>query len=324
MHWFVVLALALTLNLPLALAENIHFKPPRGYDTYAVRNPVLRLRPGDTVETGSYVSRWYYGDDTPDPKDGAIGPFYIEGATAKDTLVIKILKLRPSIEVGRSGTFQDFGVLTFTTNTPMLHNPVPQFKRMWKIDRERLTATLDLPKSRSKRIEVNLVPMLGRIATAPEGEQAISGAVPGPFGGNMDTPDAREGATVYLPIRHDGAYFYFGDAHALQGDGELTGTGIETAVDVTFQFDVIKNKQIEWPRIENQDFIMVAGSARPLEDAFRIANVEMIKWLEKDFGFDRWEALEVLSQVAVSRIANVVDPNYTVMAKFPKKYLPRR
>ena len=296
MHWFVALALALTLNLPLALAENIHFKPTRGYDTYAVRNPVLRLRPGDTVETGSYVSRWYYGADTPDPKDGQIGPFYIEGATAKDTLVIKILKLRPSIEVGRSGTFQDFGVLTSTTNTPMLHNPVPQFKRMWKIDRERLTATLDLPKSRSKRIEVNLVPMLGRIATAPEGEQAISGAVPGPFG----------------------------DAHALQGVGELTGTGIETAVDVTFQFDVIKNKQIEWPRIENQDFIMVAGSARPLEDAFRIANVEMIKWLEKDFGFDRWEALEVLSQVAVSRIANVVDPNYTVMAKFPKKYLPQR
>ncbi len=60
-----------------------------------------------------------------------------------------------------------------------------------------------------------------------------------------------------------------------------------------------------------------------LLDAFRIAHVEMIKWLESDYGFDRWEALEVFSQVGVARIANVVDPNFTVMAKFPKKYLPR-
>src|SRR5262249_37764604 len=106
-------------------------------------------------------------------------------------------------------------------------------------------------------------------------------------------PMPGEGATVYLPIFHDGAYFQFGDAHGLQGDGELTGTGIETALDVTLQFDLIKGKKIEWPRFENQDYIMVAGSARPLEDAFRIANVEMVKWLESDYGFDRWEALEV-------------------------------
>ena len=103
----------------------------------------------------------------------------------------------------------------------------------------------------------------------------------------------------------------------------MTGTGIETAADVTLQFDLIKGKRIEWPRFEDNDFIMVAGSARPLEDAFRIANVEMIKWLQADYGFDKWEALELFSQVAVSRIANVVDPNYTVMAKFPKKYLPK-
>ena len=138
----------------------------------------------------------------------------------------------------------------------------------------------------------------------------------------MDTSDAREGTTVHLPVFHDGAYFYFGDAHALQGDGEITGSGIETVVNATLQFDLIKNQKISWPRMENDQYIMVAGSSRPLEDAFRIANVEMVKWLEHDYGFDRWEALEVLSQLAVSRIANVVDPVYTVMSKFPKRYLP--
>ena len=91
---------------------------------------------------------------------------------------------------------------------------------------------------------------------------------------------------------------------------------------MTFQFELIKNKKIAWPRYEDNDFIMVAGSVRPLLDAFRIAHVEMVLWLESEYGFERWEALEVLSQVGVARIANVVDPNFTVMAKFPKKACP--
>ncbi len=140
----------------------------------------------------------------------------------------------------------------------------------------------------------------------------------------MDTSDARAGTTLYLPIFHEVAYFYYGDVHALQGDGEITGSGIETSADVTLQIDVIKNKKIAWPRFEDDEYIMVAGSVRPLIDAFRIAHVEMVKWLESDYGFDRWEALQILSQVGVARVANVVDPNYTVMAKFPKKYLPEK
>ena len=205
----------------------------------------------------------------------------------------------------------------------MLHEPVPDRVYLWRIDRENMTATLNLPRSRMRQVTVDLVPMLGRLATAPSGEQAISGGVPYDFGGNMDTSLAREGATVYLPIFHEGAYFYFGDVHALQGDGEITGTGIETSADVTFELDLIKGQKIAWPRLENEDFIMVAGSVRPLMDAFRIAHVEMVKWLEADYGFERWEAMQLLSQVGEAQIANVVDPNYTIVSKFPKKYLPR-
>ena len=164
--------------------------------------------------------------------------------------------------------------------------------------------------------------MLGRLATAPPDGQAVPGGVPSTFGGNMDTSEAREGTTVYLPVYHEGAGFYFGDVHALQGDGEVIGSGIETSADVAFEFGLLKKKEIAWPRLENKDFIMAAGSARPLIDAFRIAHVEMVKWLESEYGFDRWEALQILSQVGTAQVANVVDPNFTVVARFPKRYLP--
>ena len=297
------------------------FKPAQAYQTFAVREPVLRINPGDTLVTSTLYSDFFTDKDGPWP--GEVGPIYVNGATPEDTLVVKILKIRPNIPTGRSGTSSTYGSLTETELTPMLHEPVPKRLHIWRIDREKMTATLDLPGSRMKAIEVKLEPMLGRLATAPPGDQAIPGGVPSNFGGNLDASDVREGTTVYLPIFHEGAYFYFGDVHALQGDGEIIGAGIETSADVTFEIGLIKGKKIAWPRLEDREFIMVAGSVRPLMDAFRIAHVEMVKWLETEYGFEKWEALQVLSQVGSARVANVVDPNFTVVAKFPKKYLPQ-
>jgi acetamidase/formamidase len=194
---------------------------------------------------------------------------------------------------------------------------------VWRLDHGKMTGTTELPNSRLRTVEIDLQPMLGRVAVAPRGEEAFGGLWPGDFGGNMDAPEVRAGTTVYLPIFHDGAYFYFGDGHARQGHGELAGTGLETSMDVVLRIDVIKGKTIRWPRLEDDRYIMVAGSARPLMDAFRIAHVELIEWLEQDYGFDRWDAYALLGQVAESSIANVVDPQYTIVAKFPKKYLPR-
>ena len=159
---------------------------------------------------------------------------------------------------------------------------------------------------------------------APPGEESWPGLWPGAFGGNLEAADIREGATVYLPVYHEGALFYFGDGHALQGDGEITGSGLETTMDVTFQFELEKGRRIEWPRIEDADDIMVAASVRPLVDAFRIAHVELIEWLVADYGFEKMEAYQVVSQAGHARVANVVDPNYTVVAKFPKRFLPPR
>lgn len=320
--WATVSLIFLAALTVLAGSAEVHrFKPSQGHHTYAVREPVLRINPGDTLETNTLYSDFFTEKDGPWP--GEVGPVYINGATPEDTLAIKILKIRPNIATGRSGTSTDYGSLTATPMTPMLHDPVPDKIYVWRIDGKRMTATLDLPGSRMKRIEVKLKPMLGRLATAPPDDQAIPGGVPSYFGGNLDASDVCEGTTVYLPIFHEGAYLYYGDVHALQGDGEIIGMGIETSADVTLEIGLLRGKKIEWPRLEDKDFIMVAGSARPLIDAFRIAHVGMVKWLETEYGFDRWEALEVVSQVGSARVANVVDPNFTIVAKFPKKYLPR-
>lgn len=321
MRWWVLGAGAVLLfSSQTAAGETHQLKVTEGHQSYAVREPVLRVAPGDVIESSTLYSDFFTAKDGPWP--GEVGPVYVEGATPDDVLVIKILKIRPNIATGRSGTSRVYGSLTATDKMPMLHEPVPEKMFVWNIDTERQTATLDLPESQLGRIEVVLLPMLGRLATAPPGDQVVPGGVPYTFGGNMDTSDAREGATVYLPIFHEGAYFYFGDVHALQGDGEITGSGIETSADVTLQLDLIKGKKIAWPRLEDETHIMVAGSIRPLIDAFRIAHVEMIKWLESDYGFERWEALQVMSQLGSARVANVVDPNYTVVAKFPKRHLP--
>lgn len=205
----------------------------------------------------------------------------------------------------------------------MLNEPIPRRRYVWRLEKNRTVGVLELPAS-GTRLEVPLSPMLGRVAVAPALEQAFAAPWPGNFGGNMDASDVREGAAVYLPIFYEGAYFYFGDGHALQGDGEICGSGLEATMEVTFQFDLIKSKKIAWPRIENDEFIMTVGSVRPLSDALRIAAVEMIEWLAADYGLEKWDAYQAVSQLAVIRVANMVNPNYSVVVKIPKRYLPRR
>jgi amidase len=320
----VVLALFLAQQNPAQQnPAPIKFEPKEGVPTFAVRPPVLRLKPGAIVETRTFSKPGDYYEKSGGPWPGEVGPFLIEGATPSDTLVVRILKLRPNRDTAVSAVNPTgISAVAGDSRTRMLNDPLPARRFEWRLDRARSVGILELPASASKRIEMPLKPMLGRLAVAPDGDEAWGGLWPGNFGGNMDASDAREGTTVFLPIFHEGAYFYFGDGHALQGDGEICGSGLETTMDVTFQFDVIKGQRIRWPRMEDADDIMVLGSVRPLVDAFRIAQVELIQWLVDDYGFDKLDAYQVVSQGGHSRIANVVDPNYTVVAKFPKRLLP--
>jgi acetamidase/formamidase len=315
----------LIASMTVQAQQTIKFEPTSGVPTFAVREPVLRIKPGTTVETRTFSRPGDYYEAKGGPWPGEVGPFFIEGAAPGDTLVVRIARLRPNRDsaVSRYGPNNISGVAA-DNKTRMLNDPLPARDFLWKLDRTRMVGILDLPNSASKRIELPLQPMLGRVAVAPAGQEAFSGLWPGDFGGNLDASDVREGATVHLPVFHDGALFYFGDGHALQGDGEIIGSGLETTMDVTFQFDLVKGKRIRWPRIENDQHIMVAASVRPLIDALRIAYVELIEWLVADYGFDKMDAFQIASQIGEVRVANVVDPNYTVVAKFPKKFLPAK
>ncbi len=319
-----MIAVFATVSSAAAQGTTHKFNATTGVQTFAVRPPVLTVKPGDRVETSTFSRPGdYYDPDKAGPWPGEVGPFQIEGAEPGDTLIVRILKLTPNRDIAISNwTGEGISGVAADGRTRMLNDPLPARRFVWRLDRQKMVGTLDLPRSASKRIELPLKGMLGRVAVAPAGEEAWGGLWPGDFGGNLDALDVGEGATVHLPVFHKGGLFYFGDFHALQGDGEIIGSGLESTADVIFQFDLVKGQRIRWPRIENDEYIMVAGSVRPLIDALRIAYVELIEWMIADYGFDKLDAFQIASQAGVVRVANVVDPNYTVIAKFPKKHLP--
>jgi len=129
------------------------------------------------------------------------------------------------------------------------------------------------------------------------------------------------GTFLILPVLVPGAYLYFGDAHAVQGDGELSGVAVEISARVRLRIDLIKGRTVRWPMIESTDAVMAVGSARPLEDAYRIACKEIVLWLHEEQGFDLLDAYQLASQTIRCRIGNVVDPYYSVVACFPKALL---
>ena len=309
---------AVQTNVP----DTVRFTPTGGHRTFAVREPVLSIQPGTVLITNTLFGTFFSEGGGSFPPD--VGPIYVQGATPEDLLAVEILQLRPNHSLAASQTYADaYNGLATDRWLRLLNDPIESRRYEWRLDLDANTATTLLPDSRMREITIELRPMLGRLGVAPRGEEAFSTVWPGDFGGNFDAPEVREGTTVYLPIFHEGAYLYFGDAHARQGEGELSGTALETSVDVTFKIDVLKGRTIDWPRFEDDDYIMVAGSGRPLIDALRIAHVELVEWLEEEYGFSRPDAYQLVGQLSETTVASIVNPAHTVVAKFPKKYLPQ-
>jgi acetamidase/formamidase len=166
-----------------------------------------------------------------------------------------------------------------------------------------------------------MAPMLGCFGVAPPGGQAISTATSGEYGGNMDYRGFISGVTVYFPVFVPGALLFVGDGHALQGDGEIVGTGIEISMDVEFRVRLIKNRRIGWPRGENAQYIFTVGNARPLDQAVQHATTEMIQWLQTDYDLDPLSISLLLGQVVQYDLGNIFDPAYTMVCKLPKQVL---
>lgn len=301
------------------------FQPTHYHTTLGPHAPVLRVAPGDTVITTCVDARGFDQHDqrvTP-PGNPMTGPFFVEGAEAGDTLVVRIERLTPNRRRGWSGVLLAPNVLE-PEHVPELARSGDFGARWdWAVDAETGTARLDHPASPLHGFELALDPMLGCFGVAPGGGQAISTATSGPHGGNMDYRGFRAGVTVYLPVFEPGALFFLGDGHALQGDGEIAGTGIEISMDVRFSLELIKGQRISWPRGEDGEFIFTVGNARPLDQCVQHATSEMLRWLETGYGIEPQHASLLMGQCVRYDLGNVFDPAYTMICKMPKRLLGR-
>src|SRR6266849_5984740 len=294
---------------------------------YGVAQPVARLKPGDILETNTVDA---FGNAIQKPGDTLslvkgdnplTGPFYIEGAEPGDTLEVKILHLEVDSNQGVGAFAPGFGALNETNYTPMLHPPLPEKIWFYPIDHATNTATFRALDS-DFSVKIPLHQFFGCIGVAPAGGEARSSIVPEAFGGNMDSPEASVGNTVYFPVNASGALLYMGDGHAAMGDGEIAGTAIEVPLRARIQVSVVKGRKINWPRFENEDAIMTVGAYRPLDDCLRIAFTELVGWIHKDYGLSELDAYELLSKVAKIHLNEMVDPNYVIVASIEKKFLP--
>jgi amidase len=294
---------------------------------YGVAEPVARLKSGDILDTNTLDC---FGNALQKPGDPLslakgdnplTGPFYIEGAQAGDTLVVKILDLQVDGNQGVGAFAPGFGALNETNYTPMLHTPLPEKVWFYPINHADNTATFKALDS-DFSVKIPLHPFFGCIGVAPANGEARSSIVPAEFGGNMDAPEASVGNTLYLPVNVAGALLYMGDGHAAMGDGEVAGTAIEVPLHARLQVSVIKGQKINWPRFENDHEIMAVGAYRPLDDCVRIAFTELVQWIHSDYGLSELDTYELLSKVAKIHLDEMVDPNYVVVASIDKKYLP--
>jgi acetamidase/formamidase len=238
----------------------------------------------------------------------------VAGAEKGDALAVHIHTIAPRGPQPRGTTclIPHFGGLTGTPTTVTLQDPLPEIVRKVNVTEQGIAW--------SDRITLPYEPFIGTIGTAPQID-SINSLTPGNHGGNMDLPDVGPGCTLYLPVRAEGALLYLGDGHAVQGDGELCGVAIEFATTTRMTLDLVKGWTLNWPRLETECYIMSIGSARPMEDATRIAYADLVEWMVDGYGFDRWEAYMLLTQIGKVRLGNMVDPNYTVGASIAKQYL---
>ncbi len=250
------------------------------------------------------------------------GPIHVEGAEPGDTLAVHFVSIEPARDWAVSSTFPHFGALTTTHQTAMLHPPLEE--RVWRydVDRERRTVTYHAGKG-DLAVELPLDPMHGTVGVAPAGFEARQTLTPDAHGGNMDSPELRAGTTAYFGVSHEGALFALGDGHCRQGQGELCGTAVEAAMNTVVILDLVKARPMTpWPRFETDDAIMSTGSARPLEDAFRISQHDLVTWVAAEAGLDVLDAYQLVSQAGEAPVGNVCDPNYTMVAKVAKQYVP--
>ena len=311
----------LTPYTPPSAPKVYDYEPKSFYTTYSAEwAPVLRIYPGDTVRTRTVdndrdgaATRYGVGGNP------STGPFYVEGALPGDTLVVHLLKLRANKKTARQGTRINTRAITAQYLVAAKYDPA--FSGEWLLDMDKGVATLAQPTANMKGFTVPIKTMLGCVSVAPSGMDQARGTDLGTYGGNLDYNDNAEGTTLYFPVYHAGALFGIGDAHAAMGDGEVTGSALETSADVDFSVEVIKGEIYPQVRAETRDYLISFGVSGSVAESIQAATAQLADWLKKDYRLTDSEVALFLGAVLKYDIAELVDPHVNIVAKVPKAAL---
>src|SRR5688572_69249 len=319
---FIGLAVAVLASIGVAAQTPAPrtFIPDRFYNTFSFAHPpAMRIKPGERIvtKTADAAGVDWNGKQVAQGPNPQTGPFFVEGAEPGDMLVVSFEK----IEINRPSGYSSSLLAPYAVDPASLIARVDREPRRanWILDKAKHIARLD--GNDIGGLELRLRPMLGCVGVAPARKEAVATSTPGPFGGNMDYAGMNAGVRVMLPVFEPGALLFIGDGHALQGEGEVVGTGIETSMDVEFSVQLVKKKALQWPRLENDTYVMVLGSERPLLQALQHATSEMHRWLMQDYGLSERGASTLMGQTLEYEVGNVVDPHFTVVAKMRKSIL---
>jgi len=269
-------------------------------------DPVLEVDPEEKVQIetlDAFGGQITSSDDTLADLDlsranPATGPIYINLAEPGDTLVVKIEEIEVKTP-GVQGIVPGFGFLSDQFDEPVV--------TLHEIDE----SVIGFGDSK-----LPLQPMIGTIGVAPKGDP-VPCNTPGRHGGNLDTKDISEGVKLLLPIFHEGALFSLGDAHALQGDGEVCGVSIEVGTSTALELE-LKKRDISTPMIDTEEEFITLGSAEGFKEAGRIALEAMISHIEKETAFSAAEAYKFCSVACDMKISQVVNPLVTVRVSVEK------
>ncbi len=330
------LLLPIALLVTAASAETRQILAKTFYNSFHHRHAVLaRIAPGDVISTRTLDAsgRDETGKVAGEGPNSLTGPFFIEGAEPGDAIAVTFRK----ITMNRNWGWTNYRLGVFSLAPASIEGLYPNRYKdgvvlpgranavPWDLDLARKTVRLREPVSRAIKFEFPARPMLGCVGVAAAGDFGPSSAISGPYGGNMDYNEVVDGATVILPVSHPGALLFMGDGHALQGDGEPTGTGIETSMDVEFSVQVRKRAAPSNPRLENAESIISIGSqpefSSPLDRALQIATSDMAAWLAKDYGLEPWAAHLLIGYQGKYDVITVAG---SVGLRIPRKFLPER
>jgi amidase len=314
---------AVSIVSPPKVAPQLHeFVPTTFYRQFSPANPsALHINPGDTIHT---ITVDAMGVDERGVRRTAggnpqTGPFYINGAMPGDTLVVHIRKLK----LNRDYAISTNGIVGRANSNELAVKMNGAGERVkWHLDLQRSLATPADPSPNLSSYSVPVKPMLGCIAVAVSPRGAAPGTTDsGDFGGNLDYNELGDGATIYLPVLNPGALLYFGDAHAVQGDGETTGDALETSMDVEVSVDLIRGGGLGHVRFETPSHLVTVGLEGSLDTAIKAATADMASWLAKSYNLTPTEFAQILGTGAEYRINEVADRNAGVVLKISKLLL---